>query len=146
MKEHLKTCLGNYFICVTLINVAILILGCMLEPEVKFGYEVFVYPLIYGFLGTLPGLVMFSRKELTIGQTIVREVIQLFLVVAIIVGFMFGRYISVPGAAPKIIGVAISVVIIYILVTFFGWLIDLRMADKMTEELKNYQEKMSNMC
>ncbi|MBO4783946.1 MAG: hypothetical protein J5521_04315, partial [Lachnospiraceae bacterium] len=110
MKEHLKTCLGNYFICVTLINVAILILGCMLEPEVKFGYEVFAYPLLYGLLGTLPGLVMFSRKELTIGQTIVREVIQMFLVVVIIVGFMFGRYLNVPGAAPKIIGVAISVV------------------------------------
>ena len=144
MKEHLKTCLGNYFICVTLINVAILILGCMLEPEVKFGYEVFAYPLLYGFLGTLPGLVMFSRKELTIGQTIVREVIQMFLVVAIIIGFMFGRYINVPGAVTKIIGVAISVVIIYILVTFFGWLIDLRTANKMTEELRKFQEKAAS--
>ena len=144
MKEHLKTCLGNYFICVTLINVAILILGCMLEPEVKFGYEVFAYPLLYGLLGTLPGLVMFSRKELTIGQTIVREVIQMFLVVVIIVGFMFGRYLNVPGAAPKIIGVAISVVIIYILVTFFGWLIDLRTANKMTEELRKFQEKAAS--
>ena len=144
MKEHLKTCLGNYFICVTLINVAILILGCMLEPEVKFGYEVFAYPLLYGLLGTLPGLVMFSRKELTIGQTIVREAIQMFLVVAIIIGFMFGRYINVPGAVPKIIGVAISVVIIYILVTFFGWLIDLRTANKMTEELRKFQEKAAS--
>ena len=144
MKEHLKTCLGNYFICVTLINVAILILGCMLEPEVKFGYEVFAYPLLYGLLGTLPGLVMFSRKELTIGQTIVREVIQMFLVVVIIVGFMFGRYLNVPGAAPKIIGVAISVVIIYILVTFFGWLFDLRTANKMTEELRKFQEKAAS--
>ena len=144
MKEHLKTCLGNYFICVTLINVAILILGCMLEPEVKFGYEVFAYPLLYGLLGTLPGLVMFSRKELTIGQTIVREVIQMFLVVVIIVGFMFGRYLNVPGAAPKIIGVAISVVIIYILVTFFGWLFDLRTANKMTEELRKFQEKATS--
>ena len=144
MKEHLKTCLGNYFICVTLIDVAILVLGCMLEPEVKFGYEVFAYPLLYGFLGTLPGLVMFSRKELTIGQTIIREVIQMFLVVAIIIGFMFGRYINVSGAVPKIIGVAISVVIIYILVTFFGWLIDLRTANKMTEELRKFQEKAAS--
>ena len=46
MKEHLRTCLGNIFICVTLINVAILVLGCMLEPDVKFGYVVFAYPLI----------------------------------------------------------------------------------------------------
>ena len=120
MKEHLRTCLGNFFICVTLINVAILILGCMLEPDVKFGYEVFAYPLIYGLLGTLPGLIMYSRKELTIKQTIIREVIQMFMVVVIIIGFMFGRYKFVPETLPKIIGVSVSVVIVYVLVTFFG--------------------------
>ena len=143
MKEHLRTCLGNLFICVTLINVAILILGCMLEPDVKFGYEVFAYPLIYGLLGTLPGLIMYSRKELTIKQTIIREVIQMFMVVVIIIGFMFGRYKFVPETLPKIIGVSVSVVIVYVLVTFFGWLIDLRTAGKMTEDLKKFQEKAS---
>ncbi|MBQ4220402.1 MAG: DUF3021 family protein [Butyrivibrio sp.] len=143
MKEHLRTCLGNFFICVTLINVAILILGCMLEPDVKFGYEVFAYPLIYGLLGTLPGLIMYSRKELTIKQTIIREVIQMFMVVVIIIGFMFGRYKFVPETLPKIIGVSVSVVIVYVLVTFFGWLIDLRTAGKMTEDLKKFQEKAS---
>ncbi|MBR5896238.1 MAG: DUF3021 family protein [Lachnospiraceae bacterium] len=143
MKEHLRTCLGNFFICVTLINVAILVLGCMLEPDVKFGYEVFAYPLIYGLLGTLPGLIMYSRKELTIKQTIIREVIQMLMVVAIIVGFMFGRYKFVPETLPKIIGVSVSVVIVYVLVTFFGWLIDLRTAGKMTEDLKRFQEKAS---
>ena len=143
MKEHLRTCLGNFFICVTLINVAILILGCMLEPDVKFGYEVFTYPLIYGLLGTLPGLIMYSRKELTIKQTIIREVIQMFMVVVIIIGFMFGRYKFVPETLPKIIGVSVSVVIVYVLVTFFGWLIDLRTAGKMTEDLKKIQEKAS---
>ena len=143
MKEHLRTCLGNFFICVTLINVAILILGCMLEPDVKFGYEVFAYPLIYGLLGTLPGLIMYSRKELTIKQTIIREVIQMFMVVVIIIGFMFGRYKFVPETLPKIISVSVSVVIVYVLVTFFGWLIDLRTAGKMTEDLKKFQEKAS---
>ena len=143
MKEHLRTCLGNFFICVTLINVAILVLGCMLEPDVKFGYEVFAYPLIYGLLGTLPGLIMYSRKELTIKQTIIREVIQMLMGVVIIIGFMFGRYKFVPETLPKIIGVSVSVVIVYVLVTFFGWLIDLRTAGKMTEDLKKFQEKAS---
>ena len=115
----------------------------MLEPDVKFGDEVFTYPLIYGLLGTLPGLIMYSRKELTIKQTIIREVIQMFMVVVIIIGFMFGRYKFVPETLPKIIGVSVSVVIVYVLVTFFGWLIDLRTAGKMTEDLKKIQEKAS---
>lgn len=143
MKEHLRAWLGYYFICVALINVAMLVLGCMLEPDVKFGYEVFAYPLIYGLLGSLPGLILYSRRELTIKQTIIRDVIQMIMVVAIIVGFMAVKSANVPGAAVKIIGVAISVVIIYVLVTFFGWLIDLRTANRMTEDLKKFQGKVS---
>ena len=143
MKEHLRTWLGNYFICVALINVAMLILGCTLEPEMRFGYEVFAYPLLYGFLGSLPGLVMFSRKELTFRQAILKEAVQMLMVAIIIVGFMFGRYIGVPEAIPKLIGVSISVMIIYVLVTFFGWLIDLRTAGQMTEDLKKFQERVS---
>ena len=144
MKEHLRTVLGGFFICVTLINAAMFVLGCMLEPDMKFGYEAFAYPLIYGLIGSIPGLVMYSKKELTVKQTIIREIIQMFMVVAIIIAFMFGRFKYIPDILPQLIGVSISVMIIYILVHVFGWLIDLKTAGKMTEELKRFQEKASS--
>ena len=143
MKEHLRTQLGSFFICVTLINAAMFILGRMLEPDMQFGYEAFAYPLIYGAIGSIPGLVMYSKKELTVKQTLIREFIQMFMVVAIIIGFMFGRFRNIPDVIPQLIGVSVSVMIIYVLVHVFGWLIDLKTANKMTEDLKKYQAKAS---
>ena len=143
MKEHLKANLGGFFISVTLIDLAIFILGGILEPDIRFGYEAFIYPVIYGVLGSLPGLVMYSKKELKIKQTIVREIIQMLMIVALIIAFMFGRFKVVPDVIPQIIGVAISVMVIYVLVHFFGWLIDLKTANLMTEDLKKYQAKVS---
>ena len=57
MKDKLKNMLGNFFISVALINGAMLVLGLLLRPEQKFGYEVFMYPLIYGVIGTIPALI-----------------------------------------------------------------------------------------
>ena len=115
----------------------------MLEPDLKFGYEAFAYPLIYGVIGSIPGLVMYSKKELTMKQTIIREIIQMFLVIAVIIGFMFGRFKFIPDVWPQIIGVSISVMIIYVLVHVFGWLIDLKTANIMMEDLKKFQERAS---
>ena len=142
MKEHLRTQLAGFFISVTLINLAMLILGCWLEPDLKFGYQAFAYPLIYGVIGSLPGLVMFSKKELTMKQTIIREIIQMLLIVVLIISFMFGRFKNIEyDMIPQIIAVAISVMIIYVLVNVFGWLIDLKTANKMTEDLKKFQAR-----
>ena len=144
MKERFRTQLAGFFISVTLINLAMLILGSILQPELKFGYEAFAYPLIYGFIGSLPGIVMYSKKELTMKQTIIREIIQMFLIIVLIIAFMFGRFRDIDyDRIVQMIAVAISVAIIYVLVTFFGWLIDLKTANRMTEDLKRFQSKAS---
>ena len=144
MKEHLRAQLASFFISVTLINLAMLILGCLLEPDLEFGYSAFAYPLIYGVIGSLPGLVMYSKKELTMKQTIIREIIQMLLIVVLIIAFMFGRFRGIEyDVFPQVISVAVSVMIIYVLVNVFGWLIDLKTANKMTEDLKKYQAKAS---
>ena len=86
---------------------------------------------------------MYSKKELTLKPTIIREFIQMILIVGLIISFMFGRYAVTKEAIQQITGVAVSVMIIYVLVNFFIWLIDLKTANKMTEDLKRFQEKAS---
>ena len=144
MKEHLQTQLAGFFISVTLINAAMFVLGLMLQPDLKFGYEAFAYPLLYGIIGSVPGLVMYSKKELTVKQTLIREFIQMMLIVALIIGFMFGRFNITSVHVPQIIGVSISVMIIYVLVHVFAWLMDLKTANKMTEDLKVFQARESS--
>ena len=144
MKEHLRTQLAGFFISVTLIDLAMFVLGLMLQPDLRFGYEAFAYPLIYGVIGTVPGLVMYSKKELTVKQTLIREFIQMMLIIALIIAFMFGRFHVTKEYIPQIIGVSVSIMVIYVLVHVFGWLMDLKTANRMTEDLKAFQAKASN--
>ena len=141
MKERIKNIAGSFFISVTLINLAILILGKILRPEQQFGYEVFAYPLIYGVIGIIPALFVKSDKELTIKQAIIKEIVQMLMTVVAIVVFIFvgqplTRDILITASA-----VALSIVIIYCLVVLIGWLMDLRTARVMTEDLKRFQEE-----
>lgn len=141
MKERIKNIAGSFFISVTLINLAILILGKILRPEQQFGYEVFAYPLIYGVIGIIPALFVRSDKELTVKQAIIKEIVQMIMTVVAIVVFIFvgqplTRDILITASA-----VALSIVIIYCLVVLIGWLMDLRTARVMTEDLKRFQEE-----
>ena len=143
MKEHLQTQLAGFFISVTLITAAMFILGLFFQPDLRFGYEAFAYPLIYGVIGSVPGLLMYSKKELTLKQTLIREFIQMCLIIVLIITLMFGRFKNIQDLVPQIIGVSVSIVIIYVLVHFFGWLMDLKTAKVMTEDLKRFQQKAS---
>ena len=64
MKDKIKDMLISFFISVTLINAAMLVLGSLLKPSQQFGYEVFAYPLIYGVIGMIPAVIIRSGKEL----------------------------------------------------------------------------------
>ena len=143
MKDRIQDILKSFFVSTVLINVAMFVCGSIFRPDQRFGYEAFLYPLIYGFLATIPAFFMYSKKELTLKQTLIREFIQMCLIIVLIITFMFGRFKNIQDLVPQIIGVSVSIVIIYVLVHFFGWLMDLKTAKVMTEDLKRFQQKAS---
>ena len=63
-KEFVIDFIRTYFSVVALINVAILIMGLQIAPDSRFGYDAFAAPLIYGAAGTLPNIVMYSKRQL----------------------------------------------------------------------------------
>ena len=144
MKEKIKKVSGSFFISVTLINVAMLILGSVLRPGQQFGYEVFIYPLLYGLIGIIPAIVTNTNKELTIKQTIIREIVQMIMTVVLIVAFMFAGNPMNRETIIAAVGVSISVVLIYILVLLIGWLLDCKTAHVMMEDLKRFQEEYAD--
>ena len=140
MKERIREAAGSYFISVTLINAAMLILGSLLSPQQRFGYEAFLYPLIYGLIGIIPSLIISTDKELSVKQVIIRKTMQMLLIIVLLLAFMFGddplnRQTIFMAAA-----VSLSVVIIYILVNVIMWMLDVRTAKSMTEDLKRFQQ------
>lgn len=144
MKERIRDILNSFFITVTLINLAMLILGKLLEPEQVFGYEAFMYPLIYGLIGTIPSIVIRDKKELSVKQELIRKVMNMLLIIVLMLAFMFGGREITSELIAAAVGVAISIVIIFVLVNLIIWWFDLKTAKDMTEDLLKYQEKQEN--
>lgn len=142
MKEHIKDNLMNFFIIVTLVNLAIFICGTFFAPEQKITYAAFIVPILDGLLGIIPGLIMYSKRELTLKQMIVREFIQLASIELIILFFTIGVSGFNSANLLNISMVAASVAIIYVLVVLIRFFLDSRNAKKMTNDLKAFQESM----
>ena len=141
MKDKIKSMLQSFFICVTLINVAMLVLGMILMPEQQFGYEVFVYPLIYGLIGMIPALIVRDGKELTVKQTVIKEVIQMVLTVVLLVAFIFGGKPLDSERIRMAALVALSVALVYAGVIIIGWLLDKKTADMLNEDLNRFKQR-----
>ena len=140
MKERFIEGFRNYFIIATLINAAMFILGMIFAPDMRFGYEAYVYPLIYAFIGSIPNLIMPKKKEMTVRQTLIRESFSMILIIILIIAFMF---LGKPATTETIIiasGVALSVIIVFISVNVITWIIDSKTAQNMTADLKAFQE------
>lgn len=139
MKERIIDTAKYFFISTVLINAAMYICGSLFDPEQTFGYEIMIYPIVYGFLACIPSFVMYTNKELTVRQTLIREVIQLIIIVAIIEMMVFrghaGKYAAQAAA------VAVSVVVIYLGVLFISYKLDMKTAEKMTDQLKAFQNR-----
>lgn len=141
-KEFVIDFIKTYFTVVTLINVVMLVMGLQFAPDNRFGYEAFAAPLLYGAAGTLPNLVMYSKRELTVKELVVRNVIQ-FVLVEVIVLFVAFYGADTFWQQPNIIfGVAISIFLIYIIVSVMDWAQNYVSAKKMTEELMKFQESV----
>ena len=140
MKDKIKEVMESFFISVTLIDLAIFILGMLLRPDQQFGYEVFVYPLIYGIIGCIPTLLINIDKELSVKQVLIRKALQMLLIIVLLVAFIFGGNPINSETVITALGVSASVVVIYVAVNVIIWFLDLKMAEKLTAGLKRYQD------
>lgn len=139
-KEFILDCIRTFFTVVTLINMVMFLLGLYFMPENRFGYEAFIVPIIYGLAGTLPNIVLYSKRELKVGELIVRKAIQVVLVEVCV---LFAAFYNTGEAAQsvEIVGsTAISILVIYVVATLLDWLQNSLAAKQMTEELKKFQE------
>lgn len=140
-KEFALDCIRTFFTVVTLINVVMFVLGLYFMPEKQFGYEAFAVPLIYGLAGTLPNLVMYSKRELKVAETLVRKTVQ-FVLIEVLVLFAAFHGAGEEIKTVEIIGsTAISIFVVYVIATLLDWVQNYLAAKQMTEELKRFQGK-----
>ena len=139
-KELIRDMINTYFMLVTMIAGVMMVLGTCFMPDARFGYEAFGEPLIYAAYGTLPNLVMYARKELTVKQFLIRKVIQLILVEVIVIAVALPIEMIEAGKA-EVVSLAFSVFVIYLLTHLIDWFQNCAAAKQMTEELLIFQQK-----
>lgn len=140
-KELIRDMINTYFMLTTMILVVMMVLGTYFMPEIRFGYNQFKEPLIYAAWGTLPNIVMYARKELTMKQMLIRKIIQLVLVEIIILAVALPTEVMERGNKALVISLVICVFVIYVLTHVIEWYQDSVTAKRMTEELLNFQKK-----
>jgi len=127
--------LNMFFIITTLITIVMGVMGLIWERDRLLTYEVMFSPVIIGFISVLPSIVMYSKKELTLRQIVIRKVLHLFLLEIELIAFS-----KIVGIWNKVIGLpfVVSILIVAVLVQVFLWLIGLQRAKKISNEVKAF--------
>ena len=145
MKEYIRETAGSYFISVTLINVAVFVTGSIFRPDERFGYDAMLTPLVYGAFTMLPTLIMYSKKELTIKQTLCRKAVQLLMDIVIIIAVVFGGQELTRENVLAAVAVAASIAVVFVVVHLIEWLFAEKTARVLTEQLGEFQKRNSEI-
>ena len=135
-REFIEHLVISFFVVVTCVNMAFL--GMRYEPEIRFGYQAFLLPVIYGGLGILPSAVTYSRKELSVRQMLVRKLLQLLLLEGIMVSIVF--FIGKTDWE-VLLPFMFLIVIISLAAEGVLWFVADKKAKDMNEELKHFQNR-----
>lgn len=137
LKAFLKQCLMEYFIITTCVTAAIPILGLSLDPAARFGYEAYFSPLLFGLVSLVPSIATYSRKELTLPQTLLRKLLHLALLEAMLVAF--GHWAGVLHGPGDTAAFALAVLLVDLVVNWISWQLDSKEAVRINETLKAFQ-------
>ena len=140
-KELFTRALRLYTLLVTLITVALIILGRLLDRERVFSYEAFISPLFYALIGTAATVITRSDKELSVRSLIIRKIISLLLIEGAII-FIALKADTIPTEKSWVVpGLALGVFVVFILTHIILYFIDRKEAEKLNADLARYQEK-----
>ena len=136
-----KKILMSFFVSVTCICAAMALIGMIFETDTLFGYESFLSPLIFGAVASLPMLVKYSRSELSLKQTIIRNVIHFVLIEVMVLFVLY--FTGALTSTSLTVSLVISILIIYLTVNLVLWINDKRIAKEFNNALKIMQNNYS---
>lgn len=131
-----------FFIVTACVTTAQGIIGTLLWPEARFGFEAFLFPPLFGILSVLSNVVLISKKELSMGQMAFRMFLQLLVIEVMVfaVNIMAGSFKNYTPAICILLAIAVAG--IYGVVHVMIWLNDWREAKAFNERLRRFQEEI----
>ena len=139
-KEFLISRVRLFFFLTTMILAATAVLGGFLAPEQQLMYYNLYSPIIIAALCVLPTCVTYFKKEPTVRQYIIRDLLELALIEAVVL-FLISppkQYSGNKVVFYIILGTA--VMFIYLIAMLMMWLQKKLESEKLTEQLRQLQE------
>lgn len=136
-KEFIINRIQVFFFLVTMILLAQVVLGNIIEPDRVLYYKDFIGTFVMAGLCMLPTVVTYSKKELNLKQMIVRHIIQLVLIEGIMLTLAIIGIAPSPQKPLSVVLIVTATAIIYALAIFLMWYRQYLESKKLTELLKN---------
>ena len=142
LKSILKKCMIDFLMIQAGITFTIGVIGCIKTPALGVTHYSFFMPFVYAFFCVIPSLVIYSAKELSIKQMLIRKAIQFLLIefivmlVSYIIGTLNNTFIC--------IAILLAVIAVYIAVNVLEYLFCKSVADAMTKKIQHIKEKEQN--
>lgn len=127
----------SFFVSVTCICAAMAVIGMVFEPDVRFGYEAFLSPILFGAIASFPLLVKYSKNELSVKQAIIRNILHFVLLEVLILSVLL--FEGLLTGLSMAVSLAVSIFIIYLTVNLFLWVNDKKAAADFNNALKKLQ-------
>lgn len=139
LKSILKKCMLDFLVIQAGITLAMGIIGCINPPSYGVSHYLFFMPFVYAFFCVLPSFVVYSTRELSIKEMLVRKVIHFFLieVIVMMVSYMVGALDN----AYMCIAILLAVPVIYLAVNGIGYLFYRSEANIMTKKIQHLKQK-----
>ncbi|MDD3930676.1 MAG: DUF3021 family protein [Clostridiaceae bacterium] len=135
-----KKVMMSFFVSVACICAAMALIGLSYESGAHFGYEAFLSPLLFGAAASLPLLVKYSRKELSLKQAIIRNIIHFILLEVLLLSLLFAAGLINDISMAVSLGFAIFVIDITVYLVL--WISDARTARAFNKALQKMQKQL----
>ncbi|MBP3602882.1 MAG: DUF3021 family protein [Lachnospiraceae bacterium] len=139
-QSKLSEMMMAFFVSTACITILEGTMGMLFFPDEKLTYHAFFAPPIMGLCSVLFGFVTWSKRELTIKETLLRRGIHLLLIECLVFGLNYVEGIIFPFkvAISLILGIAVVFVAVYVVL----WVNDSRSAKRFNKKLREYQKKV----
>lgn len=143
-KNKFEKALKLYFVLVTFITVLLMILGLAFDSNRMFGYSVFASPLVYAAIGVLPVFLPEPKREISMKGLILRRIFELGIIEMFIFFLVFSSDNIPTEKKSVVIGIALGIIIIYVLTNVLEYLYEKRESEELNKFLADYLEAAEN--
>ncbi len=137
----LKKIMMSFFVAVTFITIVMAVVGMVYDPDARFGYNAFLSPVLFGIVASVPSIVKYSKRDLTVRQAFARNVIHFLLIEGLTLAVLY--FEGLITSLPMMLSLVSSIMVVYVTVSLVLWVNDKKTANDINRALIQFQSKSS---